>query len=118
MRWPRIVLILLLVLESAGGLLVALINLAVSDFIGADVLPPQAALAPAGFAILCIVGAVGISQGTRWGVLITAIIQVAVAAGGIIGFVYSGDPFLWAATGMGVLGLILLWISRHTLVRS
>ncbi|HUO46690.1 MAG TPA: hypothetical protein VM470_07650 [Acidimicrobiia bacterium] len=117
MRWSRIVLILVLVLESAGGLLVALINLAVSDFIGADVLPPQAALAPAGFAIFCIVGAVGISQRTRWGVVITVIIQVAVLAGGIIGLVYSGDPFLWAAIVIGLLGLVLVWISRQTPVR-
>ncbi len=104
----RFLLGLLLFLEAAGGLFVALGLAAGSEFLGAIALAPTMAVLPIVVAALCVLAAVGMWQRTRWGRVFTGIIEALIFVSGALGLVYGGHLILWLAIAAGAAGLLLL----------
>ena len=107
-------LVTLLVLEGLAALLVTLLNLVTSDALGQDFLPWESYLIPGAFGALCLVAAFGVMRSKTWGRILAAIAQLLVLAGGVIGLLSSGQPGLWVAVGLGLLGLLLLGRTTRT----
>ena len=107
-------LVTLLVLEGLAALLVTLLNLVTSNALGQDFLPWESFLIPGVFGALCLVAAFGVMRSKTWGRALAAIAQLLVLAGGMIGLLSSGQPGLWVAVGLGLVGLLLLLRTTRT----
>jgi hypothetical protein len=104
----RVALVVLLLVEAAGALLLALLNLVTSQALGQSVLPWQSAFLPGGFGLLCLLAVAGLAQRRSWGRALAVVASLIVVTGGVLGLMYSGHPALWAAVVMGLAGLWLI----------
>jgi uncharacterized membrane protein (UPF0136 family) len=111
-RERSVALTVLLILEGLGALLVALLNIVTSRALGHDYLPWQSSWVPGAFGVLCLAGAVGITQSASWGTTLAAISQLVVLAAGVYWLVDNRQPVAAIAVALGALGLIL--VSRTT----
>ncbi len=102
----------LLACQAAGCLLVVLAVRASAAFVGDRLVPWQATALPLALATVCVVTAIGVWRRARWSRVVAAVVQVIVVVAGVVGFIHSDLPLLFAAIALGLVGLVFVWFDR------